>query len=108
VFPDVEKHIINHEELFLQLMPAIDEHATMLYEKSPVMCQKFLTDYSTGTAEELFEDWKELSTWLLTRHNDGYLNEFDGSSPKGIGYPEDWLKRVVEDEEKAKQLIISQ
>jgi len=107
VFPDVKKEIIEYESLFLQLMPAVDNHAASLYETSPLMAQKFLTDYSTSTAEELFEDWKELSIYLLTRHNDGYLNEFDGEEPKGIGYAEDWLRRVVADSETAEQLIIS-
>jgi dipeptidase len=97
VFPDVKTVRDEHENLFLQLTPAIDEHASELYEKSPALARKFLTDYSTGTAEELFEDWKELSIYLLTRHNDGYLNSFDGEEPKGIGYAEEWLKRVIDE-----------
>lgn len=106
VFPDVEKAQREHEELFLQLMPAIDEHASELFDKNPALARKFLTDYSTGTAEELFEDWKELSIYLLTKNNDGYVNNLDGESSKGIGYAEEWLKRVIE--EKGSQFKIEQ
>lgn len=106
VFPDVAKARDEHEEMFFQLMPAIDEHAATLFETSPAMAKKFLTDYSCNTAEELIEDWKELSIFLLTKNNDGYVNEMDGEEPKGIGYPLDWLQRVVGDKEKAEQLIV--
>lgn len=102
IWPDVAKVQKEKEDLFFQLQPAVEEYAVELHEKGEALARKFLTDYSSGSAEQLVLDWQEFGAWLITRHNDGYLNEFDGKEPRGVGYAEEWLRRVIG--EKADQL----
>ena len=56
--------------------------------------RRYLTEHSVGSAERLFERWRELATYILTKHNDGYVNDLV-RRPRGVGYPEEWLRRVV-------------
>lgn len=105
VFPDVQKVRDEHEALFLDLVAGVDKEASELYEKSPALAKRYLTAFSTGTAEELFRNWKELSIYLLTKHNDGYVNNLDGRGSQGIGYAKEWLERVMK--EKGEQFKIN-
>jgi hypothetical protein len=76
------------------MLPLVDRTATELAERDPALMRRYLTEHSVGTAERLFETWRELATFILTKHNDGYVNELV-RRPRGVGYPEAWLRRVV-------------
>ena len=77
---------------------------------SPKKAQKLLTDYSTVTAQALFEKWDSLDKYLLVKFIDGNTkaeNEkgfIDNGNGKNIpdkieqsGYSEKWKRAVVED-----------
>ena len=77
---------------------------------SPKKAQKVLTDYSTVTAQNLFEKWDSLDKYLLVKFIDGNTkaeNEkgfIDNGNGKNIpdkieqsGYSEKWKRAVVED-----------
>lgn len=77
---------------------------------SPKKAQKLLTDYSTVTAQTLFEKWDSLDKYLLVKFIDGNTkaeNEkgfIDNGNGKNIpdkieqsGYSEKWKRVVVED-----------
>ena len=77
---------------------------------SPKKAQKLLTDYSTVTAQTLFEKWDSLDKYLLVKFIDGNTkaeNEkgfIDNGNGKNIpdkieqsGYSEKWKRAVVED-----------
>ena len=77
---------------------------------SPKKAQKLLADYSTVTAQKLFEKWDSLDKYLLVKYIDGNTkaeNEkgfIDNGNGKNIpdkieqsGYSEKWKRAVVED-----------
>ena len=94
VLPDVLAVQRESEAAFFEMVPVIDEAATELAREDPALMRRYLTEYSVGTAERLFRTWSELLTFILTKHNDGYVNEVV-RRPRGVGYPEAWLRRVV-------------
>ena len=73
---------------------AID--ATALAERDPALMRRFLTEHSVHSAERLFETWRDLAGFILTKHNDGYVNDL-ARRPRGVGYSEEWLRRVVDE-----------
>ena len=77
---------------------------------SPKKAQKLLTDYSTVTAQALFEKWDSLDKYLLIKYIDGNTkaeNEkgfIDNGNGKNIpdkieqsGYSDKWKRAVAED-----------
>ena len=76
-----------------------------------VEVKDFLTDYSVGTAQDIFKEWTELETFLLVKFMDGNVkaqnedgsfvtNGHSGRIPDGItnpGYTEKWKEAVVKD-----------
>ena len=77
---------------------------------SPKKAQKVLTDYSTVTAQNLFEKWDSLDKYLLVKFIDGNTKAenakgfIDNGNGKNIpdkieqsGYSEKWKRAVVED-----------
>jgi dipeptidase len=96
ILPDVLEAQQANESSFIAMMPAIDNAAAALMQTDEKLARKFLTDWSVGAAERLFEDWRELAVAILTKHNDGYVQE-PGRRARSIGYSEEWLRRVVEE-----------
>ena len=77
---------------------------------SPKKAQKFLTNYSTVTAQNLFEKWDSLDKYLLIKYIDGntkaedkkgFIENGNGKNiPDKIeqsGYSEKWKRAVAED-----------
>jgi hypothetical protein len=40
-------------------------------------------------------EWQDLCARLIAKYNDGYVTDEDGEH-QAVGYPEDWLRTVVE------------
>lgn len=93
IYPDVQRFQREHEDLYLQLQPVVDQAAAALVDQ-PERLRQYLTAYSVGSAGRLFSDWQEFAGYLLTKHNDGYVND-RVSPPRGVGYPKEWLREVV-------------
>ncbi len=96
IIPEVQKAQKEHEELFFKMMPAIERAAADLVKSDPDLGKRFLTDWSVGAAERLFEDWRDLAAAIIKKHNDGYIHE-PGKRAKSDGYSEAWLRRVIAD-----------
>ena len=94
ILPDVQKAQRENEQMFFKMMPAIDKAAAELVQTDEALARRFLTDWSVGTGEGLFKSWRELCSFIITKHNDGYVNEIV-RRPRGVGYPEPWLREVL-------------
>ena len=79
---------------FFALQPVVEKTALELYKSDPGLLTTYLTDYSVGHAESIVVTWRELGEYLITKYNDGYVQEEPGR-PKEKGYPEDWLAEVL-------------
>ncbi|OAV71273.1 Dipeptidase A [Bacteroidales bacterium Barb4] len=91
---------------FRQTLPAIDKAALELYGKSPEEAVKFLTWFSTTTADNATARWKKLGEYLLVKYIDGNVKKEQGgkflrnayglpSSPDFPGYDEDFYRSIV-------------
>jgi dipeptidase len=96
IFPDVQKVRDELEDSFFAMMPAIEETAVKLGEKDEALMRQFLTTYSVSSGERTIARWRQLWEEIITKHIDGFVLDEEGRS-QGIGYPEHWLKRVVEE-----------
>jgi dipeptidase len=94
MLPEIQAVQSDIEGMFLTLQPAVEKTALELSESNPELMTRFLTDYSVMHAEQVVDRWKMLAEHLLTKYNDGYVKDEDGS-PKERGYPESWLRKVV-------------
>lgn len=91
---DIQKIQKEIEDLTFQLQPAIEATALELLKTNPVLVEKYLTNYCVSNAELNIKKWWQLADFLVTKYNDGYIQNEEGR-PQEIGYPEDWLKREV-------------
>jgi len=78
---------------FFQMQPVIEKAALELMETNPDLALRFLTDYSVNQAEDVVARWKALGEHLLTKYNDGYVNEKETDAERG--YPGTWLEEVI-------------
>jgi dipeptidase len=111
VAPEARAMADKHENMMIEMIPAIDAAGLELYKESPDMAREFLTDYSVSTAQSLFEKWVELEKYLLVKYIDGNIKKqnSDGTfkdngygksipvSPDQPGYSEKWKRAVKED-----------
>ncbi len=111
IYPDVRECQHQCEKALLEVQPAVEAVAAKLAEKDPALTKRYLTDYCTGAGTRLFQRWKDVCTFILTKHNDGYVN-FTAAPPQGfnvkdlvapekgvqgVNYPAHWLRRVVKE-----------
>lgn len=78
----------------LALQPAVEKTAKELFESDPALMRRYLTDYSVSRAEMVAERWTELGDFLVTKYNDGYIQEQPGRA-REHGYSEQWLRSVL-------------
>lgn len=103
ILPDVQAVQRETETAFMELMPIIDKVAARLAKEDPELLGRYLTEHSLAAGQRTFETWRDLAGFILTKHNDGYVNEVI-RRPRGVGYPEEWLRRVIADEGEARAL----
>lgn len=99
----VQKELEDRHE---QSVAAIDKAASELYAVNPDEALRFLTWFSTSTAETSVARWKKLGEYLLVKYIDGNVKkEADGrfkrnpygmpASPDFPGYDEDFYRAIV-------------
>ena len=82
------------EGTFLALQPHVEKTAVELARSDPALLTRYLTDYSLTHAEQVVTRWRELAERLITRYNDGYVQDEQGE-PQNVGYPDSWLREVI-------------
>jgi dipeptidase len=101
---DIQKVQGEIEDLEFELQPYIEQTAISLLKNDPALLKKFLTQYCVNNAEMNVKKWWELGDHLITKYNDGYIQNDEGS-PQEIGYPEKWLKKEVNENQKKFRLL---
>lgn len=99
VMPDIQKVQKEIEDRAFTMVPAIDQAALALKDSNPELLGDFLTNFSVNNAEYTTERWRQLGHYLFVKYNDRYRRpemRID-SWPKGIGYPDDFNRRAVEE-----------
>ena len=103
---DIRKVQQELENGYQQKIPAIDKAASELYGNSPEEARKFLTWFSTTTADHATARWKSLGEYLLVKYIDGNVKKEENGqfirnpygmpvSPDFPGYDEDYYRSIV-------------
>ncbi len=95
MYPEIQAVQSDLEGHFLALQPAVEKTALSLYRSDPALMTRYLTDYSVTHAEQVVTRWRDLAFHLVTKYNDGYVQDDDGR-PHEKGYTSAWLKQVLE------------
>lgn len=101
----VQKEIEDRHE---KMIPVIDQAALEIYKQSPEEAAKFLTWFSSSTADEATARWKKLGEYLLVKYIDGNVKKEENGvfkrTPYGMpvapdfpGYDEDFYRAIVKD-----------
>ena len=85
------------ESYFRSLQKPVERTAAELLSSDLNAAVQFLTDYSCMQVEKARSQWEDLANQLIVKFNDGYSKNEKGEYPN-VGYPERWLKKVVEEE----------
>ena len=96
---DIQEVQSSIEDMVVASQPAVEKAAVELYNTNPEIMKHYLTNFCNGHAEYVIKRWIELGENLITKYNDGYVKDENGR-PRGVGYPESWLKRVVKERPK--------
>lgn len=96
---DIQKVQKEIEDLIFALQPAIETTALTLLKTNPELVAPYLTQYCLSTADNGIKKWWKLADFLVTKYNDGYIQNEKGRA-KEIGYPEEWLKREAKESPK--------
>lgn len=97
--PEIQKVQQEVENRAFTMVPAIDKAAMALHSSNPEITAEYLTTFSVDNAEKVTERWRELGHYLFVKFNDGYVRpemRID-SWPQGIGYPDDFRRRAVDE-----------
>ena len=92
---DIQKVQFALENQFISLQPVIDKTALGLHANDPDLLVEYLTNYSVSQGDMVVKRWVELGEFLITKYNDGYVKD-DRGRPRSVGYPSEWLKKVLE------------
>ncbi len=99
IIPEILKVQQELESRALAMIPSIDKTALSLNETNPELAKDYLTNFSVSHAEMTTDRWRELAGYIFVKFNDRYLRpemKID-SWPQGIGYPDDFNRRAVEE-----------
>lgn len=99
VIKDIKEEQFKLENRGIVMTSAIDAAATQLYETDPAMMTEYLTDFSVNNTEFVVNRWRAFSKEMFSRYNDRYIRLEDNIRPwpAGLGYPEEFLRRSVEE-----------
>jgi dipeptidase len=94
MLPEIQAVQKDIEGNFIKLQPTVEKTAVELSKSDSKLMTRYLTDYSVNNAEMVVSRWKDLGEHLITRYNDGYVQDEEGE-PQEKGYPENWLREVL-------------
>ena len=92
--PEIQAVQTRLEGECFKLQPVVEKTAAELGKSDTALMIRYLTDYSVSHAEMVVAQWKDLGEHLITKYNDGYIQNERGR-PEEKGYPEGWLREVV-------------
>jgi len=96
MLPEIQAVQQKLEGGLLTMQPVIEETALQLLKKDPQLMKDYLTNYSVSHGEMVVKRWRELGEHLICKYNDGYIKDDEGS-PQEKGYPDSWLRRVLQE-----------
>jgi len=100
---DIQKVQKELEDLEFNLQSAIEYTAGYLLRTDKELVDDYLTRYCVENAESIVKKWVDLGDFLITKYNDGYIQN-EKNRPQETGYPGKWLKKEVKENGKKHKL----
>jgi len=110
IAPLVKEEQSKIEDNYLKSINIISEAATKLYKADKELGLQYITDYSTGQADKVVEQWKDLYGFLFTKFVDGNIKKtkgrkfIDNGNGKNIpvypdqpGYGEEKYRKIIKE-----------
>jgi dipeptidase len=105
---EVQKVQSKLEDQFEASGPEVEEKAKALYEQSRPEAVQYLTQYSNDLVKGGLAEWKKLGEYLMVKYVDGVIKREENGqfqrnphglsvSPIRTGYPEPFIRRVIEE-----------
>jgi dipeptidase len=91
---DIQKVQKEVEDLEFNLQPVVEQSAMSLAGTQLELAAAYLTRYCVSNAQMNLERWWRLADFLVTKYNDGYVQD-DRGRPREVGYPEQWLREEL-------------
>lgn len=106
MFPSLEAVRDSLDKSYFAAQKAVEDKAAALYRENPGDAVKYLTEYTSTTAEQMLARWKQLATYLIVKYNDMAVRPEDGGKFKrtkyGLGerverpgYPEKFARHLI-------------
>ena len=92
----IQKEQVRLEGIAVNSQAAVEKAALELLKNDPVLMEHYLTNYCNSHAEYVFNQWIDLGENLICKYNDGYVKDENGRA-RGVGYPEEWLRKVIKE-----------
>ena len=92
IHDDIQKKYSELENEFYANQPELEKKAVELFKQDPKKAQQFITEYSCKNAQQVVDEWWNLSDYLIAKYSDGYINL--PKTGQSVGYPEEWLEKV--------------
>ena len=93
---DIQKVQKEIETVEFSKQKSVEEAAMNMLKENPKLISQYLTKYCVDNAEASIRKWWDLGDYLITKYNDGYIQDEKGN-PQEIGYPVPWLKKELKD-----------
>jgi dipeptidase len=90
---EIRQVAADFEDRFFTDQPKVEQTALDLYKQNPDKARAYISDYSNGAAEEVYNAWWKLADTLVVRYQDLGQN-LPGSAGAAAAYPKDWLDAV--------------
>ena len=108
LYPDLEARRTQLENRYFSQQIEIEAEAVSKWWKNKDEAVRFLTQYSTATADSMLHEWMELAQFLIVKYNDNVVKpEKDGKfivTPEGlgapvksVGYPAETRQRIIDE-----------
>ena len=108
MFPSLKQVRDSLEQNYFANQKEIESKALELYSSDRAEALKFLNNYSNEKAQQMLSRWKDLAFYLIVKYNDMIVKpDANGQfqrTPEGLGanvsrpgFPESFLKRLVEE-----------
>ena len=99
IIVDIQKVQDEIESRAYAMTKAVDVAALQLYETDKKLMLEYLTDFSVNNAEYTVQRWRELGYYIFSKYNDRYIRTSTEHRPwpAGVGYPQDHLKKAIEE-----------
>lgn len=99
VIGDIQKVQQQLENRTFAMIPAIDKAAGYLHDTDCKLMEEYLTNFCIDNTEKVTQHWRELWGYLQVKYNDRYIRKEMKIDkwPEGIGYPQEYLRRAVEE-----------